>query len=60
MDSHPEYEYITVPVDNRPRQRAKELKKLSKAGWQVLSVRPGTLFAGLSTNSLALCRRVLG
>lgn len=59
MDNHPEYEYMTVRVDNRPRQQARELKKLAKEGWQVLSVRPGTMFAGLSTTSDALLRRVL-
>jgi hypothetical protein len=46
-------------VDNRRRQQARELKKLAKEGWQVLSVRPGTMFAGLSTMSEALLRRVL-
>ncbi|HBH57397.1 MAG TPA: hypothetical protein DEP82_01030 [Arthrobacter bacterium] len=59
MDSHPEYEYATVTVDNRRWQQARELKKLAKEGWQVLSVRPGTMFVGLSTTSTALRRRVL-
>jgi hypothetical protein len=60
MDNYPdyEYEYGTVPVDSRPRQQAKELKKLAKKGWQVLSVRPGTMFSGLSITSDAHLRRV--
>lgn len=59
MDDNPEYEYTTVRVDNRPRQQARELKKLAKEGWEVLSVRPATMFAGLRTTSDALLRRVL-
>jgi len=57
MDSHLEYEYATATVDKRRRQQARELKKLAKEGWQVLSVRPGTMFAGLSNTSEALLRR---
>jgi hypothetical protein len=57
MDNNPEYEYKTVRVDNRPRQQARDLKKLAKEGWEVLSVRPGTMFPGLSTTSDALLRR---
>jgi hypothetical protein len=57
MESHLEYEYKTVPVDNRPRKQIRELKKLAKDGWQVIAVRPGTIFAGLSTTSDALLRR---
>ncbi|NUP58139.1 MAG: hypothetical protein HOQ04_07630 [Pseudarthrobacter sp.] len=59
MDSNPEYEYVTIPVDNRPRQQAKELKKLAKAGWEVVAIRPGTMFANLSATPQALCRRVI-
>lgn len=59
MDITPDYEYVTVPVDSRPRQQAKELKKLAKAGWEVVSIRPGTMFANLSTAPQALCRRVI-
>ena len=32
---------------------------LRRAAWQVLSVCPGTMFAGLSTTSEAVLRRVL-
>jgi|GEM_PF-2984321 hypothetical protein len=31
--TNPEYEYMTVRVDNRPRQQARDLKKLAKEGW---------------------------
>ncbi|MHC6594119.1 DUF4177 domain-containing protein [Arthrobacter sp. C152] len=59
MDNNQEYEYVTIPVDSRPRQQAKELKKLAKAGWEVVAIRPGTMFANLSATPQALCRRVV-
>ena len=59
MDSTPDYEYVTIQVDRRPRQQAKELKKLAKAGWEVVAIRPGTMFANLSSAPQALCRRVV-
>ncbi|MDQ0798918.1 DUF4177 domain-containing protein [Arthrobacter sp. SLBN-112] len=57
MESQPEYEYKTVPVDSRPRKQIRELKKLAKEGWEVISVRPGTFFSDLSSTSDALLRR---
>lgn len=58
MENQPEYEYKTVAVDNRLRKQIRELKKMAKEGWQVISVRPGTFFSGLSTTSDAVLRRV--
>jgi hypothetical protein len=53
-----EYEYKTVVVDRRPRRQAKELKKLAKDGWEVVSVRPRTAFPWGSTTDDATLRRI--
>jgi hypothetical protein len=58
MDENNDFEYVTVLVEGRPRQQIKQLKKLAKEGWQVLSVKPATMFSRLSVASNALLRRV--
>lgn len=58
MNENTDFEYVTVLVDGRPGQQTKQLKKLIRAGWQVLSVKPVTMFSCLSGASNALLRRV--
>jgi len=58
MDEYTDFEYVTVLVEGRPRQQTKQLKKLAKESWQVLSVQPVTMFSRLSSASNALLRRV--
>lgn len=57
MDENTNSEYVTVLVEGRSRQQKKQLKKLIQEGWQVLSVKPVTMFSRLSGASNALLRR---
>lgn len=58
MNENTDFEYVTVLVEGRPGQQTKQLKKLTREGWQVLSVKPVTMFSRLSGGSNALLRRV--
>ncbi|BAS11719.1 hypothetical protein AHiyo8_00220 [Arthrobacter sp. Hiyo8] len=58
MNNDPDYEYMTVLVDRRPRKQSRELKKLAKNGWEVVSVRPRSGFSWSSNTDDATLRRV--
>ncbi len=58
MNNDPDYEYMTVIVDRRPSKQIRELKKLAKKGWEIVSVRPQSGFTWASNTDDATLRRV--
>lgn len=58
FSAEPQYEYKTVPVDSHHRKQARELNKLVKEGWEVVSVRRRTLFPWASNEFDATLRRI--
>jgi hypothetical protein len=58
MNGQADFEYTTVIVDNDPRRQLRMLKKLTRQGWQVLAIRPSTVYSWASDTSEATLRRI--